>query len=68
MISSRPSFSEADFRKSSYSDPQQNCVTVARRADLVAVRDSKTVFDSPTDGRLAFTAEQFADFLSSIRR
>jgi hypothetical protein len=68
MTSPRPSFREADFRKSSYSDPQQDCVHVAQRAGWVEMRDTKTEFDSPADGRLALTAEQFAGFLSSIRR
>lgn len=68
MISNRPMFIEADFRKSSRSDANQGCVHVARQDDWVEVRDTKTVFGSPTDRRLAFTAEQFDQLLATTRR
>ncbi len=68
MIKAQPTFREADFRKSSRSDPQQNCVHVARRAGWVELRDSKTIFGSQGDGRLMLTAEQFEGLLSSTRR
>jgi hypothetical protein len=68
MIEARPSFNESDFRKSSYSDPNQSCVDIARRAGWVEIRDSKVLFGSPGDSRLAFAAEQFEGFLSSTRR
>jgi hypothetical protein len=67
MINIRPIFAEADFRKSSRSDPNQLCVHVARRAGWVEVRDSKTTFGASNDHRLAFSAEQFATFLASTQ-
>lgn len=65
MSNTPPMFTAADFRKSSYSDPNQDCVHVARRDDWVEVRDTKTVFGSPSDHRLAFTARQFDSLLAS---
>ena len=60
MSTARPTFHTSDFHKSSFSDPNQSCVEIARQASWVEVRDSKTVFGSPADRRLAFTAQQFA--------
>lgn len=68
MINPRPTFSEGDFRKSSRSDPDKDCVHVARRDGRVEVRDTKTVFGTPSDHHLAFTAEQFDRLLVSTRR
>ena len=68
MSNARLSFHETDFRKSSRSQPDQNCVHIARRPGRVEMRDSKTLFDSPADNRLTFDAEPFDGFLSRIRR
>jgi uncharacterized protein DUF397 len=67
MINVPPTFCEADFRKSSYSDPDRDCVQVARQGVWAAVRDSKTVFDSSKNG-LVFTAEVFDAFLAQYRK
>ena len=67
MINPRPVLREADFRKSSYSDPDRDCVQVARGSSWAAVRDSKTTFDSREDTRLMFTAQQFDTFLTQYR-
>jgi hypothetical protein len=63
-----PPLCEGDFRKSSYSDPDRDCVHVARQGAWVAVRDSKTIFDTADDRRLVLTAEQFDAFLALYRR
>ncbi|MPZ84705.1 MAG: DUF397 domain-containing protein [Actinophytocola sp.] len=68
MINARPTFSEGDFRKSSRSDPDKDCVHVARRDGWVEMRDTKTVFGTPTDHRLAFNAEQFDSLLVKTRK
>jgi hypothetical protein len=65
MTNTRPTFTEADFRKATPSEPNQSCVHVARRGGRVEVRDSKTTFGAPNDHRLAFTTDQFATFLTS---
>lgn len=67
MINSSPVFAEADFRKSSYSDPDRDCVQVARRGDRVAMRDSKTAFDGRDDCWLVLPAERFDVFLAQHR-
>lgn len=66
MIKPEPAFSESEFRKSSISEPDKNCVEVARREDLVAVRDTKTSFGTSADRHLVVTADQFDDFLRFI--
>lgn len=66
MTKPRPAFAEAEFRKSSKSWPDKDCVQVARRDDWVAVRDTKTTFGTPADHHLVFTAGQFDDFLRFI--
>jgi hypothetical protein len=68
MSNAMPNFRRADFRKSSLSDPQQSCVEVAQRAGWVQVRDSKTAFDGPQDGRLTFRAARFVEFLGGARQ
>jgi hypothetical protein len=68
MRNAMPNFRRAEFRKSSVSDPNQECVEVAQRAGWVQVRDSKTAFDGPQDGRLTFRASQFAEFLGDARQ
>lgn len=64
MINGRPTFTAADFHKSTYSDPDQDCVHVARRASWVEVRDTKTVFGAPNDHHLTFTAGQFDSLIA----
>jgi hypothetical protein len=66
MTRTAPTFSETEFRKSTWSDPDRNCVHVARREDRVAVRDTKTVFGSATDRHLTFSAGQFEGFLRRL--
>ncbi|TCP43891.1 uncharacterized protein DUF397 [Tamaricihabitans halophyticus] len=61
------SFTEAEFRKATRSDPDKNCVQVARRDGWVELRDDKTVFGAADDHRLVFTAEEFDAFLSDGR-
>jgi hypothetical protein len=67
MTNTRPTFTEADFRKAILSEPNQSCVHVARLAGWVEVRDFKTIFGASSDHRLAFSAEQFFSFLASTR-
>ncbi|GAA4835893.1 DUF397 domain-containing protein [Saccharopolyspora rosea] len=67
MTSISPAFSERDFRKASASNPDRQCVRVARRDGWVEVRDDKTVFGAPDDVRLVFTEAQFDDFLTGVR-
>ena len=67
MASIPPTFAECDFRKASASNPDRECVRVARRDGWVEVRDDKTVFGGPDDVRLVFTEAQFDDFLHGVR-
>lgn len=56
------------FRKARASEPQANCVHVAREGGWVNVRDSKIANpDSTVDPRLYFTSEQFNACLQGIR-
>jgi hypothetical protein len=56
--------SGADYRKSSYSGGNNNCVEVATNLPgVVAVRDSK----NPAGPTLAFTPEEWRTFLDSIK-
>jgi hypothetical protein len=68
-MSTAPSFTflETDFRKASMSNPNKDCVRVARRGGWVELRDDKTVFGAPEDHRLVFSAEEFDAFLVGIR-
>jgi len=68
MINSLPTFAEGDFRKSSYSDPDRDCVHIARRGTWVAVRDSKTAFNSQEDRWLVLPAGRFDIFLAQHQR
>lgn len=57
--------SRAEWRKSSYSGANGNCVEVAHAASgVVAVRDSK----NPDGPRLAFTPEQWTAFTHSLKQ
>lgn len=62
-----PTFTENDFRKASASQPDRECVRVARRDGWVELRDDKTTFGTPEDTRLVLTAAQFDDFLQRVR-
>lgn len=60
-------FTAQDFRKSSFSDPDRNCVEVAQRTDLAQLRDSKTAFGADDDGRLTLDPVGFGALLRSMR-
>jgi hypothetical protein len=60
-------FAESDFRKASFSTPNQNCVAIARRGDCVAMRDDKVAFGAPADHHLTFATPEFAAFLAAVR-
>jgi len=66
-MSNTPAFAESDFRKASASNPDRECVRVARRDGWVEIRDDKKIFGAPDDHRLLITEEQFDNFLASIR-
>lgn len=66
-MSTPSSFGTQDFRKSSRSDPEKNCVEVARSGGVAQVRDSKTAFGAADDGRLTVTGEQFDALLRAVR-
>jgi Domain of unknown function (DUF397) len=66
MIHFRPTFRQADFRKSSFREPQLSCVEVAQQAGWVEIRDSKTTFGGIGDGRLVFAAAQFTSLLAHM--
>jgi hypothetical protein len=55
--------SRADWRKSSYSAQNGNCVEAASGCLGVAVRDNK----DPEGPRLAFTPSVWARFLTSLK-
>ncbi|MFC5285444.1 DUF397 domain-containing protein [Actinokineospora guangxiensis] len=54
------------FRKSSFSDPQANCVEVARGVRSVELRDSKVEFGGPADARIRLRPAAFAAFLRAL--
>ncbi|USY19743.1 DUF397 domain-containing protein [Nocardiopsis exhalans] len=51
------------FRKSSYSQPTQNCVEVADLPDGAAVRDTQ----NREAGHLSFVSQEWAALLSTVR-
>lgn len=63
----RARFNDADFKKSNYSPayPQIpfRCVLVAKKSDLVAVRDSK----DPGKTTLVFTKEEWDAFVKDAK-
>ena len=61
-----PHFSEDDFRTSSFSNPDQDCVDLAYRGSWVEVRDSKTAFGAVTDQRITLTDTAFHTFLAMV--
>ncbi|WP_181771302.1 DUF397 domain-containing protein [Amycolatopsis pittospori] len=60
-------FREADFRKATASNPDKDCVRVARQGDRVELRDDKKTFGAPDDTRLIFTAAEFDHYQAEIR-
>jgi uncharacterized protein DUF397 len=62
-----PTFEEHDFRKAKASEPNKDCVRVARQDGWVEIRDDKTAFGAPDDRRLVVTAEEFDAFLAGTR-
>lgn len=66
MIKELAEFTESEFRKSSMSEPNKECVQVARREDWVAIRDTKTAFGAPDDHHLLVTATQFDRLLAHL--
>ncbi|WP_245975666.1 DUF397 domain-containing protein [Amycolatopsis palatopharyngis] len=67
MKTTRPTFAEVEFRKATRSDPEKQCVRVARRNGWVELRDDKTTFGAADDHRLVFTAEEFDAYLVGSR-
>jgi hypothetical protein len=62
-----PRFAEKDFRKATASNPNLDCVRVARRAGWVELRDDKTAFGAPDDHRIVLTSAEFDRFQAGIR-
>lgn len=67
MTSAPPAFDEPDFRKASASQPNKECVCVARKDGRVELRDDKTTFGAADDVRLVFTEDRFDAFLAGVR-
>jgi hypothetical protein len=62
-----PQFAEEDFRKATASNPDRECVRVARRSDRVELRDDKTGFGAADDHRIVLTGAEFDRFQAGIR-
>ncbi|GAA1904118.1 DUF397 domain-containing protein [Streptantibioticus ferralitis] len=56
-------FSEAVWRKSSYSSGNGQCVETASLGEVVAARDSK----DPHGTALTFSAEEWAAFINAVK-
>jgi hypothetical protein len=67
MRAMRPLFAEEDFRKATASNPNLDCVRVARRAGWVELRDDKTAFGAPDDHRIVLTSAEFDRFQAAVR-
>lgn len=67
ITTNRHTFAETDFRKATASQPDKDCVRVARRDNLVELRDDKTEFGAADDHRLILSAEQFDAFQTAAR-
>lgn len=59
-----PDFGSATWRKSSYSQGQNNCVEIARKDGWVGIRDSKLGNESPV---LVFTEAEWTAFQAAVR-
>lgn len=66
-MTNAPRFAEEDFRKATASNPNLDCVRVARRSDWVELRDDKTTFGAPDDHRIVLTSAEFDRFQAAIR-
>ena len=69
-----PTFTAGEFRKASFSSPNQNCVCVARKDGWTAVWDDKRADDRTTSATvlgaeelLLFTDEQFDTVQAAVR-
>ncbi|MCO1575849.1 DUF397 domain-containing protein [Crossiella sp. SN42] len=60
-------FAEDEFVKAIRSEPEKNCVQVARRDGWVEVRNSRMKWRAADDHRLRFTASQFDAYLNGVR-
>jgi hypothetical protein len=67
MGAMRPHFAEKDFRKAAASNPDRECVRVARRGGWVEIRDDKTAFGAPDDHRIVLTGAEFDRFQAGVR-
>ncbi|MPZ84309.1 MAG: DUF397 domain-containing protein [Actinophytocola sp.] len=67
MSSTRPTFTESDFHKATFSQPNQSCVEVAQQSGWAEVRDSKTAFGAANDHRLVLTGLEATTFLSVVK-
>lgn len=67
MSSTTHHFAEHNFRKSGRSEPDKNCVQLARRDGVAQLRDSKAGFGAVNDGRLTVSTEQFDAFARALR-
>ncbi|MEV6335038.1 DUF397 domain-containing protein [Nocardia vinacea] len=70
----QPTFTVAEFRKATFSSPNQNCVRIARKNGWTAVWDDKLADERYTPGMslpdneiLLFTDEQFDVFQAGLR-
>lgn len=66
-MSTPPQFELHQFEKANRSQPDKECVAIARGGGWVVVRDDKTVFRSDVDHHFEFTAEQFDTFQDAVR-
>ena len=66
MSSSTPTFGEHEFRKANISNPNRECVRVARRDGWVEIRDDKTTFGAPDDHRIRLTETQFDNYQLAV--
>ncbi len=67
MGAMRPHFAAEDFRKAKASEPDKDCVRVARGSGWVELRDDKTAFGAPDDHRIVLTSAEFDRFQAGIR-
>jgi hypothetical protein len=68
MSTATPSpFREDDFRKASASNPDKDCVRVARRGARVELRNDTVPFGSAGDYRLVLDAADWDAFLATFR-